>query len=174
MKHLALIISLALAPRAHAATQDVKDIDDAAVVMGDCAKIADDIAAMKAPAGHAEARKMRASNEQLQKNPARNPLGFIVPADAHLDFIEKIQAKAAKLDECGARYETAMKAASLVEAKYAKLAGADSAEPAFQKYVDAQKALQKAVAGLSADRQVQSYVHKTLREHFLKDHRKGA
>jgi len=172
---VAALTGVLLASPTRAAVPDVKAIDAATAVMTDCAKLADGIAALKVPAGHAKARTMKASNAQVSASAAPNPLAMVVPEDAHLDFMTQIEGQVAKLDECGKRYAKALKTAAALEATFSTVSDAD-AKPIMDnmtKYHDAQKALQTSVSGLSNDRQIQSYVHKTLKTYFLIDHRKG-
>jgi hypothetical protein len=166
-----LLIGAALPTFARATPPDVKELQNSTEVFTRCAKIADEIAGMKVPAGHAEARAQKAANETADAK------GVVVKIDdVHAKFMTDMDAKVARLDACGKEYEVAVKASEELIEKIAamNIAEADghAIEDVIKKYHASKDVLTDSVAGLSKDVQIQSYVHKTLRAHFLKNHKK--
>jgi hypothetical protein len=157
---------------AAAAPPDIKEVEKATEIFTRCTKVADEIAAVKGPEGHAAARMMRASHHHKEAK------GELPKIEAKQDaFTTDMEGKVAKLDECGKEYEVAIKAADerLEKLRDEKIAEADGnaiSQP-IKDYYAAKDKLVDSIAGLSKDIQVQSYVHHTLREHFIKEHRKG-
>jgi len=150
-----------------AAPPDVKEIELATRVMNDCAKIADEISAMKVPEGHAKAHAAAFHNAT-----ATNPKAKIDIEPVHDQFMKHITDATARLDACGKRHEASFAAS---EKRLDFLAKADLAEAdatpvgaAIESYHTAKEKLEVSVNNLSKDRQIQSYVHKTLQAHFLK------
>lgn len=148
-----------------AAAPDVSAVKQATSIMKECAAVANDIAANKAPAGLGKARA-KFANDPKSVEPQ------------HLQFIQAMTAGQAKLDDCGKRYDAAMFDS---EALLAKLANAklsqDDGNPLvadLTAYRDAKQFLGTAIAALSKDVHVQSFMRKTLKARFLKAPEKGA
>jgi hypothetical protein len=173
MKLLAAFVLLAGASLARATPPDVKELERSTEIFTRCAKIADEITAMKVPAGHAMHRAQKAANE----HPETDAKAKIALEPVHMKFENEIGERIKRLDACGKEYEVAVKAS---EEQIDKLATMDIAEAdghaiedRIKKYHASKDVLTDAIADLSKDIQIQSYVHHTLREHFLKNHKKG-
>jgi hypothetical protein len=169
-----LILAVSLIPAlARAETPDVKELEHSTKVFTDCAKIADEIAAMKVPEGHAEARAQKASHDHPE---AKGEKVKIEPV--HEQFMKDMDEKTARLDACGKDYEVAVKES---EALTEKLGKANMSEQEatvikdqYMAYDAAKQKLRESLHTLTREPQIQSYVHKILLEHFLKDHKKKA
>lgn len=168
MKLILMFVVLAAIPTlAFATPPDVKEIEDATKNMIECAAIANEIAAMKVPEGHAKARAAAFHNTT-----ATNPKAKIAVEPAHDQFMKDMKLRTDRLEACGKTHEANYKAS---EARLDFLAKADLKEEdgkavgdRIEKYHDAKEKLEVAINALSKDRQVQSYVHKILLAHFLK------
>jgi hypothetical protein len=166
-------LSAVLIPTLAAATPpDVKELAHSTEIFTRCAKIADEISAMKVPAGHAEHRAMKAANE----HPETQAKDRVKLEPVHEKFEMDIAEKVNRLDACGKEYEIGVK---LSEEQFEKIASMDIAEAdghaiedVIKKYHASKDVLTDSIAALSKDVQIQSYVHHTLRAHFLKDHHK--
>jgi len=163
---LILAGSLIISASAWAVPPDVKEIEQATKVINDCAKIADEIAALKVPEGHAQARAIAYHNAE-----ATDPKEKVAIEPVHDQFMKQMDEKVKRLDECGKSYEVAIKASeSRIDALMKSEGKDEDGAPILDilhKYNDAQKRMEASAASLSADRQIQSYVHKTLRAHFI-------
>ncbi len=177
MKSFTTYIALAavLVARASFAAQppDIKELEHSTKVFIECAKIADEIAAMKVPEGHAMERAIKASHDHPESKGHKEKI-----APEHDKFMTEMEGRVHRLDECGKKYEVAVKES---EERLEKLATENITEeqgnaitPIIKNYHAAKDTMVDSIAALSKDIQVQSYVHKVLLEHFLKDHKKKA
>jgi hypothetical protein len=173
MKLLIMLAVIAAPVAAAAKTPDVKELVHSTEVFTRCAKIADDISAMKVPEGHAEARAQKASHAHPEAKGEKVKI-----EDHHMKFIDEIEAKVKALDECGKEYEVAVKESEELTDKIRDMhLKEEDGKPlidVFTKYHGSKDVLTDSIAKLSNDIQIQSYVHKVLVEHFLKDHKKKA
>ena len=148
------------------APPDMAPVNRAAAVMGDCARMAEQIVPLKAPAGLSRSGAAEFINEQAG--------GELVPVDPGIDkFIKQISEKADRLGDCGKTYRAALKDSEALIAKLqsAKLSQQDAAAigAAMDKYGAATEKLEAAMESLSAREDIQPYVSEPLREYFLKD-----
>jgi hypothetical protein len=172
MKLLAALVLLAGASLARATPPDVKELEKSTEIFNRCAKIADEISAMKVPEGHAMHRAQKAANE----HPETDVKAKVALDPIHVKFENEIGERIKRLDACGKEYEIGVKSSEELIEKLPDMniteAEGHSIEDVIKKYHASKDVLTDSVAALSKDIQIQSYVHHTLREHFLKDHHK--
>ncbi len=146
---LAVLLTGLPAPSpAWSAPPDMAAVDRATKVMGDCGRIAEEIAAIIAP-------------ERL------------VPGEPASDrFIEQMTEKAGRLEECGKNYKAALGESEtfLEKLENAKLSeeDADKVGASMNKYEDAKEKLEQSLDLLSANAGVRPYIEKPMLEYFLK------
>lgn len=151
---------------ANAADDDVAAITQATTIMTECAKIAQDIATVKVPKDHAKARLVKAHNEKVTDPKEK------LPADpAQEQYAQGIENETKRLAACGKNYQGAIKEAeAAAQAAGEKHKDDKNAKvpPVFSQYQKAKEQLSQAIAVLSNDPQVSSYVDETLSTYFLK------
>lgn len=170
---LLVLAVIAVPMSAGAMPPDVKELAHSTEVFNRCAKIADEISAMRVPPGHAQARAMAAANAG---HPAAK--GIKVAIDpVHDRFMKDIDEKVHRFDACGKEYEVSVKASEALIEKLGTMniseADGNAIADTVKRYHASKDTLTDSVAKLSNDIQIQSYVHHTLRDHFLKDYKKG-
>jgi hypothetical protein len=172
MRFLSLLVLLAgssIPSLAAAPPADVTAMERATQVMGDCAKIADEITAMKVPAGHERARAAAFTNAQVGGETGSK---LIAIEPVHEQFIKQMEARTLRLEACGKTYKAAIKDAADLEEKMGQANMSEQEAAAvkdrYMAYGAARQTLKKSIMGLSNDRQIQSYVSKILQEYFLK------
>ncbi|MDD5210418.1 MAG: hypothetical protein PHV36_13580 [Elusimicrobiales bacterium] len=145
----AAIFTGLLAPSlAWSAPPDMTAVNRATKIMGDCARIADEIAAVKAPEG-------------------------LVPGEPAGDqFIRQMAERSGRLEECGRNYKAALEDSEtfLEKLESAKLTEqeAEKAGDAVNKYEEAKEKLEQSLDALSANDGIQPYIGKSILEYFLK------
>ncbi|MFC1522640.1 hypothetical protein ACFL6Y_09545 [Elusimicrobiota bacterium] len=151
---------------AWSAPQDVTAIKHAAVVMGECARLADKIAVMKVPGGLARVRAAEFTNKQVGGD-----LISVNPAGAK--FIKQMDGNALRMEECGKTYKAALKDSENLIEKLQKSEptgkDADTVAAAMAKYVAAMEKLEKSMDKLSTKEDIQPYVAKPILQYFLGD-----
>jgi len=148
------------------AAPDLAPLTQATAVLNNCASVANDIAAVPTPAGHAKAA-LAASTNQMIASPQQKLA--IDPAQAQ--FAQRMQAGAQRLDACGKDVRPAMQRADdfLQGLAKANLTQADAAAvaPAVGDYLKAKDGMAGAIQRLTADKVRESYMMAPLSAHFL-------
>ncbi len=164
MKSVFAVIAVLLLPQVLlAAPPDLAPINRAAAVMGECAGIMNETAAIKAPEGLDAAKAAAFTNAQVGAKLVE------IPA-ADQAFLDRMDAQAGKIEACGKSYAAAFKDSEALLAKLAdtELSEKDAAPAgdAAAKYHDAAVKLQQAVSALTANEEIQPFAEKALRDHF--------
>lgn len=171
-KALLAALLFAAAPAAQARVFfDTKDFQVGAQVVKNAAGIVDDLAAMRAPAGLADALKAAAPNKG---NRPDWDYSYIPDATART-FLETLDSNAARLESEGYGFSRAVfKAARSGEELRQTVEGLMSGQKldysvtdAVQKYNDALDGFAVSLAGLGADRYVEAHVHDIVQKYYL-------
>lgn len=165
-KSLASLVACSASTLALAAP-DLGPVNAAATTLADCAKVANEIAAIPVPAGQAGAVLAAQSNKKIAE---ANEKFLVEPANAQ--YATRMEAEAKRLDTCGAKVKPAIKVAfdhvqkvgATPNLSQADVNAITTAVGALNK---AQEDLKAAIEKLTQDKVRQGYLAAPLSAHFL-------
>ncbi|MFH2204073.1 MAG: hypothetical protein ABIJ96_13215 [Elusimicrobiota bacterium] len=173
MQHLSAVVLLtgALIPSlAWSAPPDMKPVDRATAIMGECTKMLEAAASMKVPDGFSRAKAAAFINAQLEGGAAQAMAGL---DPAHDQFLKKVEARKLQLEECGKKYRAAMQESSAVTSK---LEGIQLSEQeaavvgaAMDKHQAALEKLETVMEKVTDAAGVQVNAQEVLQKYFLND-----
>ena len=162
------LISLLMHVAGMAQATDLTPIKALTDTMATCAYIVDQINAERVPANHAGYRLAKKSFAVLT-DPTQRP-----PSDPAQDaYVRFMEAKALAFDACGKNYRMQLSAAwpliqQLQESGTASGGPDNQIVPVVEKLREGSERLAKAIAVLSVEKQAESYVMRSLLEHFMR------